>query len=277
MDKLNYSILMSVYFKEKQEYLKQSIDSMLSQTYLTNDFVIIKDGKLTKELEKMLLEYQKKYSFIHIFGYEKNRGLGYALNYGLEKCKNSLIARMDSDDISLPNRCEEQLKIFLNNPNIDIVGTSIYEFSNDENKIDSIKYMPTIENEIVKYSKRRNPFNHPTVMYKKEVIKELGGYPLGIRGEDFALFSKLIFKGKRGINIEKPLLKYRANKDMYERRSSLTDAKAVINVVKNNYKFGYISFLDYLVVFLLQILGVIIPKKLGYIIYKKLFRNKKIN
>ena len=273
MYKLNYSVLMSVYFKEKPEYLEKSIDSMLSQTYLTNDFVIIKDGNLTKELEKILLKYQENYSFIHIYGYEKNKGLGYALNYGLEKCKNNLVARMDSDDISLPSRCEEQIKIFLNNPNIDIVGTSIYEFSTDENKIDSIKYMPTIESEIKKYSRRRNPFNHPTVMYKKEIIKELGGYPLGIRGEDFALFSKLIFKGKKGINIKEPLLKYRSNKDMYKRRSSSMDAKAVINVIKNNYKLGYISFLDLLIVFILQLLGLIIPKKLGYIIYKKLFRN----
>ncbi|WP_304206749.1 glycosyltransferase [Fusobacterium perfoetens] len=275
MKKMNYSVLMAVYKKEEPEYLKKSIESILNQTYKTNDFVIIKDGELTEELEEVLKDYIQRYKEIHMYGYKKNKGLGYALNYGIDKCRNDLIARMDSDDISLPDRCEKQIKEFANDKTLDIIGTSMYEFSECEDKIETIKYMPLEKEEIKKYSRKRNPFNHPTVMYKKSTVKELGGYPIGIRGEDFALFSSFVFKNKNVKNIREPLLKYRSNKKMFDRRNSLTDMNAVMKVVIGNYKLGYINLSDLLIVIFFQCLGLIIPKKIGYIVYKKFFRSKK--
>ena len=128
---------MSVYYKENPEWLDLAINSMLNQTILTNDFVIIKDGPLTNELDDVINKYLLKYpNLFNIVALEKNVGLGAALKIGVEKCKNEWIARMDSDDYSIPTRCEKQLKRIIENPNLDIVGSCIAEF---EDNIDNLK------------------------------------------------------------------------------------------------------------------------------------------
>ena len=102
----NYSILMSVYAKDNPDYLKLAIDSMLNQTIKSNDFVIVEDGPLTTELDAVINEYSSKNKEINVVKIEHNSGLGKALDFGLNYCKNELVARMDADDISLPTRCE---------------------------------------------------------------------------------------------------------------------------------------------------------------------------
>ena len=132
----SYSVLMSVYYKENQAWLRQSIESMLNQTIITNDFVIIKDGKLTNELDDVISEYYEKYPDIfHIIELESNVGLGPALAIGVKACKNELIARMDSDDISIKERCEKQLNKYKEDPELDIVGSSVAEFIDNTNNI----------------------------------------------------------------------------------------------------------------------------------------------
>ena len=128
----NYSVLMSVYYKEKSEWLELSIKSMLNQTFVTNDFVIVCDGELTSELYSVLEYYDKHYpGLFQILKRDKNYGLGPSLAYGIEFCKNELVARMDSDDISKKDRCEIQIKYIENNPDLDIVGCWENEFEND--------------------------------------------------------------------------------------------------------------------------------------------------
>lgn len=269
----DFSVLMSIYIKEKPDYLQHSIESILGQTVCTNDFVIVKDGLITEELNKVLEEYASKYDCIHIYGYEDNHGLGYALNYGLNQCINELVARMDSDDISLPDRCEKELNLFNEYPELDIVGTDIYEFTDDENCITGLKEVPVLQEEIKKYARRRNPFNHPTVMYKKSSVIKHGGYQEGQRGEDIELFTKMVFEGCKCANINEPLLKYRAVADQYDRRTSKTDSDAVIRVIRSNYKKGYIDLSDYLYVATTQTVARFIPKFIGKAIYKKFFRS----
>lgn len=270
----NYSVLSSVYYKEKPEYLRLAIDSMLNQTVVTNDYVIVKDGPLTNELDKVLDEYKKKYDCFHVVALENNSGLGAALNYGLSRCKNELVARMDTDDISMPERCEQQIELFRINEKLSIVGTAIYEFSGDENNLTSVKKMPLTTADIKKYATRRNPFNHPTVMYKKSAVLGVGGYPEGQRGEDFALFTKMIFTGAEGANIEDALLKYRADDNQYMRRSSKVDTLAVLSVMHENLKKGYINLFDFLVASSLQIIAFVLPRMLAKKLYRAIFRHE---
>ena len=272
MEHFRYSVLSSVYYNENPLFLRRSIESIVNQTICTDDYIIVKDGKLPPDIQKVLDEYSEKYPFIHIYGYEINKGLGYALNFGLNKCKNELVARMDTDDISLPTRCERELKEFESDPELHIVGTSIMEFEDDENTIVSVKNMPVDSIEIKRYAHRRNPFNHPTVMYKKSKVLEMGGYLEGVRGEDVALFTKMVFEGCKTKNINDSLFMYRANNNQYKRRSSLVDAKAVISVFRNNYKAGYIGLNDYLFVLSAQCAGIIIPDSIGEKIFKRFFR-----
>lgn len=268
----NYSVLSSVFYKENPEYLRLAIDSMINQTVVTNDYVIVKDGPLTDELNEVLDEYSKKYEWIRIVTIEKNSGLGAALNFGLKFCKNELVARMDTDDYSLPNRCEKQIKEFNKDNNLEICGTNIDEFTSDISIVESTKVMPSSMEEIKKYARRRNPFNHPTVMYKKSTVQKFGCYSEVKRGEDIELFTKMIFNGSKGYNINESLLRYRAATNQFERRSSLTDAKAVMRVIWNNYEKHYITFSDFIYVVLIQSAGVIVPKKIGKMAFNAIYR-----
>ena len=174
---MDYSILMSVCHKEKPEYLKEAIESMLSQTVKSNDFVIVCDGPLTKELYDVIEFYEKdKSNYIRRIQLEKNMGLGKALNIGLENCKNELVARMDSDDISVNNRIELQLKEFEKNSELVLCGTNISEFYESIDNIIGSRNVPSEYVQIIEFSKKRNPFNHPSVMFKKNIVKEVGSY-----------------------------------------------------------------------------------------------------
>ena len=131
-----YSVLMSVYYKEKPEWLDYSIKSIINQTVLCDEFVIVEDGPLTEELQSIIDKYKNDYPKIfNIVKLEKNRGLGLALQEGIKTCKNEYIARMDSDDYSIPERCEKILKVFMNNSDYDCVGSFEAEFEDNINNI----------------------------------------------------------------------------------------------------------------------------------------------
>jgi glycosyltransferase involved in cell wall biosynthesis len=268
-----YSVLMSLYIKEKPDYLRQSIDSMLQQTVMPDEIVIVKDGPLTDELEKILYEYQTKYpDLFHIVTSEKNIGLGMALNLGLKNCRNELVARMDTDDISLPQRCEKQLEMFERDPELSIVGTWMDEFYDNPNEIISTRIVPTTHDEIYKFGKRRSPFNHPTVMYKKSKVLECGGYSDLRRNQDVDLFGRMLFVGCKAVNIGESLLLFRLNKDLLKRRRSWENTKSYIATIRRLWKLGYSSFDDYVIVGIGQMVMFLCPLKVQSWLYKKFLR-----
>lgn len=124
---IKFSVLMSLYYKEVPEYLNECLESLAVQTCPATEIVIVKDGLLTEELEKILSLWQNKLP-LTIVGYEENKGLAYALNYGLQFCSYELVARMDSDDICMPDRFEKQIKYFEEHKETVIVGANILEF-----------------------------------------------------------------------------------------------------------------------------------------------------
>ena len=160
-----YSVLLSVYCKEKPNFLAQSLDSMFNQSVAPEEVVIVEDGPLTEGLYSVLNKYSEMYpdSFKRAVN-QTNMGLGKALNRGLAVCKNELIARMDTDDISKPERCEKQLQMFLENPDLDVVGTNIAEFIDNSKVVCSVREVPSVHEEICEFLKKRCPFNHMTVM-----------------------------------------------------------------------------------------------------------------
>ena len=261
MELEDYSVLMSVYAKDNPSFLKESIDSMLHQTICTNDFIIVEDGPLTKELSAILDDYSIRYPIIHRVPNEINKGLAAALNQGLNECKNRLVARMDSDDVSSPHRCEEQLKRFYSNPELSIVGTDMVEFEYEISNVVSIKKMPSTADEIRKYSRRRSPFNHPSVMYDKTIIlDQFGGYNVNNhRAEDFELFSTVVFSGYQCENISDKLFYYRTDLSQIKRRFNWTSFKSVVSTEYKNYKRKYVAFSDLMYVFCAQSFGLLCP------------------
>ncbi len=255
-----YSVLMSVYVKEKPEYLKTSIESILGQTVLPEQFVIVQDGTLTPQLLEVIAEYQEKYPLMFtVVPQETNQGLGKALDIGLQYCRNELVARMDSDDISLPQRCEKQLARFAQNPELTLLGGHIDEFYDDPDKIVSSKVVPCGYEDIKRYCRRRNPFNHPTVMFKKSQVLRCGGYGDLVRCQDFDLFSRMVNSGCYAENLDETLLLFRSNEGNYQRRKSWKSCSRYIHVVKLNHRRGYCSLWDLLVVECCQIAMCLMP------------------
>lgn len=255
-----YSVLMSVYHKEKPLFLKASLDSMIKQTLKPDEIVIVKDGKLTKDLDQVIDNYiSEEPSLFNVVSLEKNIGLGRALDEGLKKCKNELVARMDTDDISLSERCEMQVELFMKNPQLSIVGTMINEFYNDPDNIVSSRVVPTKHEDIERFIKRRSPFNHPTVMYKKSDVMRCGGYGKLRRKQDLDLFSRMINNGCTGANIDKSLLLFRSNEDNFKRRKSWSYCKSYIDVEYAIWKRGHCTFKDLSVVTIGQMVMFLAP------------------
>ena len=263
---------MSVYHKDNPNHLKSAIESILMQTHPTNDFVIVKDGPIGEELTNVLLSYENEN--IRIIDININGGLGRALNIGISKCKNDLIARMDSDDISIANRMEIQVREFDKNPKLELIGSHMMEFESNEKIINSIKKVPISKENIIEYSKCRNPFNHPTVMYKKSVITKLGGYKETKRGEDLEFFLNVVYSEIEYKNINEYLLKYRANFNQYKRRKTINETKTIIKIYFKHYKLKNINIMNLFCVIILQSINLLIPSKIGYLLYKSVFRNK---
>lgn len=182
---MKYSVLMSVYAKEKEEYLRQSIDSMLNQTVKPEQFVLVEDGSLGDDLRDCIGEYVALYSqMFTVVPLVENVGLGRALDIGLEHCRNELVVRMDSDDISLPDRCEKEINEFLKDRDLTICGSNIDEFYGDLKAIQTSCIVPSKPEEIARQIGRITPFNHPSVMYKKSAVVRCGGYGTLKRKQD---------------------------------------------------------------------------------------------
>lgn len=224
---------MSVYHKEKSEYLKQAIESIQTQTLSTNDFVLVCDGPLNEQLDSVIATKQQEMGdTLNVVRLAKNGGLGNALNEGIKHCKNELVARMDSDDIAYPDRCEKQIAVFNTHPEVSICSGIVEEFTTDPNTVDTRRVPPETHAEIVEFAKKRNPFNHPCVMYKKSAVEAAGSYQDFYLLEDYYLWLRMLMAGYRGYNIQEPLLHMRAGSDMYKRRGGWKHAKTQMKLFK---------------------------------------------
>lgn len=217
---MNYSVLMSVYSKENPGFLKTALNSILNQTLPTNDFVIVRDGSLPDSLNEVLDEAVKKYpELVHVYGYEKNEGLGYALNFGLPYCRNDIVLRMDSDDFSFPNRAEIQVEKFVED-GVDLSSSQILLFDSDPYKSIGERVVPLTTEEIKRFSQSRSPFNHPSVIFSKAKVMEAGGYKPLLYKEDYFLWIRMIQKGCKVNNIPDPVVAMRINPETFFKRKN---------------------------------------------------------
>ena len=265
------SVLMSLYFKEKPEYLRTALDSILEQTVLPKEIVMVKDGPLTEELEAVLSEYSERYPEMFVFvPLEKNVGLGLALAEGMLHCSCDLVARMDTDDFSRKDRFERQLAEFQKDPELDICGSHMNEFESTPDEIVAKRTVPLCDADIKEYQKRRDGFNHVTVMFKRESVLAAGNYKSCLLMEDTLLWVNLFKHGAKAMNIDDYLVYARIGKDMYERRGGYAYFKKYKNARKIIYETGYISRFDYYYTILVQFVVALMPNKLRGFLFKKI-------
>ncbi len=273
MIQTKYSVLMSVYKKEQALFLRESIESMLSQTVAPKDFVLVCDGPLTAELDEVISFYEDKYeNLFQIVRLEENVGLGRALNLGMKKCRYEYIARMDSDDISLPERMEKQLKV-LEMMQVDIVSGTLIEFDQEHPGGRKKRQLPQEQDEILKFARRRNPFNHPCVTYKKTSVMKSGGYQHFEGFEDYYLWVRMLRDGCCGYNIQDIILKMRVT-GMHERRGGLCYTKSIVKFRLYLYRTRFCSFTDFLYTVTGHVIVSILPNRLRERFYNQVLRKE---
>lgn len=269
----DYSVLMSVYYKEKPEFLRSAIESIQVQTAPTNDFVLVCDGPLTPELDAVITEKSHALGpILHVVRLSKNSGLGKALNAGLSYCKYELVARMDSDDIAYPDRCEKQMAVFNEKPEVSICSGIVEEFSGTPDVVEARRVPPETNEEILTFAKSRNPFNHPCVMYKKSDVEAVGSYQDFYLLEDYYLWLRMLLAGYQGYNIQVPLLHMRAGSDMYKRRAGIKYAKTQIKLFKFMRGKRIITNSQYLKSCVLRSGSAMAPNSLRKFLFKKVLR-----
>lgn len=267
----NFSVLLSLYFKENPSFLRQSLDSILNQTILPNEIILVKDGILTKELDEIVEEYGMKYN-IKIISLGYNQGLGKALNIGLKHCSNDLVARMDTDDISKRNRFERQIEIFQRYPDVDICSAWVDEFENNIENILSTRKLPEKHVDIKMYAKKRCPINHPVTMFRKSTVLAAGGYQHFPLFEDYYLWVRMLMNGSKFYNIQESLLFFRLSPDMFKRRGGWKYAIDELHFQQLLKRIHFISTNDFIMNIFIRFSTRIIPNSWRTFIYKKLLR-----
>ena len=271
---IQFSVLISVYKKEKPEYLKTALQSIINQTLKPTEIVIVKDGLLTKELDDCIKKYENKYpELTKIVAFRENRGLGLALRDGVTACKYDYIARMDSDDIAKPDRFAKQFQYLKQHPETALLGTWITEFSKDENKPDTLTELPCTHQGILKYAKKRNPFRHMTMLLKKEAVIKAGNYRDFLWFEDYDLWVRMMKKGYIAANIPEYLVSVRADEEMFARRGGWRYLKQDLKFQQWLLNVKFITAFEFLINITVRVIVRIMPNKLRKIIYIKFLRN----
>lgn len=270
-----YSVLMSVYYKADPAHFATAIQSMIDQTVKTNDFVIVCDGALTRELDEVIAEYTHKYpDLFQIVHLPENQGIGAAAHAGLQQCRNDLVAKMDADDISVADRCAMQLELFQKNPRLTVVGGYIEEFEENPEKPFAIRSVPETNTEICQFARRRQPFNNVSVMYRRSAVLAVGGYRNFRRYEDYDLYIRLLHAGYQAENLTKVLVKARVSNGALSRRASWHALTDCVRCRWYALRIGFSSLADFLYCIVGQIVIFISPAGLRQFIYQKFLRQK---
>lgn len=275
---MKFSVLMSVYKNDNSLYFEEALKSVTNlQTLRPNQVVIVKDGPVDKTIDFIINKIKKNNSNIEftVLTKSKNEGLAAALNDGIKLCKYDLIARMDSDDISLNDRFEKQINLFKKYNDVDAIGGSIAEFNKRPGDIQSKREVGLTMDEIVKMAKKRTPMNHVSVMYKKKSIIEVGCYSENFgKLEDYKLWVDLINANRKLMNISDIIVNVRVGDGFLSRRSNKREIQdwdmLQKYLLKNNIVNHFEAFLNkiYIRVFIYM------PGWLKKIAYSTILRRK---
>lgn len=271
----DFTVLLPVYIRDDLENFIIAIKSIFKNTVKPSEILIMEDGPVADRMADFLAFLTKKYPNVaHCVANPKNHGLGYTAARGILLAKFEIIARVDADDISTARRFEEQLKRFRDNLQLDIVGSNVAEF-NEDYEIQSYRNVPSQASDIYQFSKMRSPFNHPSVMYRKQSVIDAGNYADIQHFEDYDLFVRMLEQGQIAENIADNLVLMRAPSSMYQRRGGQDYVQRYIAFRKGLLKKGYISQKEYQISILGSLLTSYSPVFVRKILYHLFLRENK--
>ena len=271
MLEFKFSVLLPIYYRENPTFFNQALDSLVNQTYPATEVVIVKDGPLTPDLDRVIDSFYKILP-IKVIALDKNIGLGEALNIGLTHCSYEYVARMDSDDICVPERFEKQVNAFKAHPKLDILGGYLQEFVNQPGDLKVIRKVPTEHSEIQSYTFYRCPFNHPTVMFRKSAVLAVGSYQKMPFFEDYFLWIRMANSYCTFKNLGENLLYFRIGNNMIRRRHGLAYANHELSFFTYCYENNLVSLLQLLRFYLrfpIRLLPVSMLKKIYDLVLRK--------
>lgn len=282
-----YSVLMSVYKKEKPEYFRAALESMFCQTLPPAEVVLVCDGPLTEALDEVIAEYERRFPkefsqisdslspVFRVIRLPENGGLGRALSIGLQHCQCEWIARMDTDDIAPENRCELQMKYLQNHPEIDVLSGTLAEFQGDSVDVEEIrrqvisfKTLPGDHGAIAVYLKSRNPINHPCVMFRKSKAVEAGEYQPCLYFEDYDLWVRIFLHQGRFANLPEVIHYMRVN-EMHRRRGGWGYVRAILRFQTRLYRYHVISLPRYIGAISVRTAVSLMPNQLRKLLYER--------
>lgn len=277
MSAFEYSVLMSVYAKDDPNYLNEAIRSMVFQTMPFYDLVLVCDGPLTDGLNAVIMEWGDWLGArMRIVRLVANVGLGAALNAGMPQCKCDAVARMDSDDVSRPERMAILLAK-MNSERLDLVGGAIEEFDRVPGDMGSVRMPPLTQEEIGVWLRRRNPFNHMSVVFNRRAVERAGGYRPFPWVEDYWLWARMIAEGCRCANVPDVVVDVRTGDGMYARRSNWSYLKSQVRFFSEMRKLGLINRFDQLSAVAQRTMVTVLPTSLVKLAYNKLLRRQVVS
>ena len=248
---------MSIYSKEKTSNLRDCLSSLLRQTLLANEVILVHDGPISNQLNDIIEDFRSDLKIISIYNKE-NIGLAASLNKGLKFCSNELIVRVDTDDICLPDRFKKQIDFMVRNPEI-VASSGAIEIFQEKGEKSLVKLLPLNHDMIVRYAKTRNPLYHSASIFRKSIIERVGGYPLFNNSQDYALWTLLILKGYKLANIDELLIKFRAGDDFLKRRG-FSYLKNELKLIDFQREIGFLNNFEFLFNILFRSVLRLVPK-----------------
>lgn len=273
-EKIDFSVSMCVYGGDNAQWFELALNSILNQTIVPSEVVLVVDGPVPDDLNAVILEHEDM-EILKVIRLETNQGHGIARKTGLDNCTNELVAIMDADDICVPNRFEKQIEVFYNHPDSDIVGGMITEFIDTPENTVGKRIVPLEDSEIKEYMQRRCPMNLVTVMFKKTSIEKVGGFIDWYCEEDYYLWLRMALANMKFRNVDDVLVNVRVGEDMYQRRGGVKYFKSEAKLQKYMLDNKMIGFPRYLInVSERLILQVLMPNKLRGFVFQQLARSK---
>lgn len=266
-----FSVLMTVYDKEQPAFLDRSLQSVEEQTVSPDQIVVVTDGPLTPELDRVLDRHQDmvgdKFRVVRL---PKNIGRGRASQAGIDVITTEWIARMDSDDVCLSDRFEKQIEAIIAHPQVAVVGGYVLEFAEDEDNIVGKRKVPLTNDDIRDYAKYRNPINNPAVMFKRELLPAIGGYPAMNILEDYDLWVRFIANGYELMNLPEYLVKMRVGSGMYSRRGGMDFLKTYIKMKRKWRQMGVGDRKSELTSNVMMTVNTLLPDQVRKFVYQKI-------
>ena len=273
---LPFSLLLPVYAGDRADFLRRAfVSSVDEQTLRPDDVVLVQDGPLPDALRETCEELATVSPVpVNLVQLERNVGLGPALDHGLEACAHDVVARMDADDISRPRRFELQLPLIADGA--DIVGSALMEFVDDVEDVVQTR-IPPLDPEWIRSAVRfRDPFNHPTVVYRRSMVQKVGGYQDLPLMEDYLLFARMLAEGAVPANVAEPLVYYRIGAGAYARRGGTALLRSELALQRRFLELGITNRAEFVRNVVVRGSYRLVPEPMRRVAYRRLIAKRGI-